>query len=126
VATVVLELAAPLMLARRTARTVVALGLFAMHANIYLLTDILYWESIIFLLLFPLSPDPPKAESVPAPAAVIASDTRRFVVTAALLVLCSLVAIGHQGRRFAAEQTAPAGAGVPVPNQPLTTLPALP
>jgi hypothetical protein len=119
VATVGLELAAPLMLAGRTTRTVVALGLFAMHANIYLLSDILYWQSIVFLLLFGLSPDPPGAEPAPAPAAVIASDTRRFVVTAVLLVLCALVAVGHQGRRFAAAQTARiATGGVPVPDQP--------
>jgi hypothetical protein len=108
VVTVGFELAAPLMLAGRRTRAVVALGLFGMHANIYVLTDILYWEAIAFLLLFGLSPDPP-----PAPAAADGFDVgnRAFAASSVLLILGALVAISHQGRRFAASQAAHAGAG---------------
>ena len=52
IATVGFELAGPLMIAGRKTRLCVALGLLAMHANIYVLTRILYWESMVLLVLF--------------------------------------------------------------------------
>jgi hypothetical protein len=100
VATVVFELAAPLMLVGRRTRATVALGLFTMHANIYVLTDILYWESMVFLLVFGLWPDEPTTEVAAAPAIALPSDGRSYVVTGGVLALCALVAIGRQGRRF--------------------------
>jgi uncharacterized membrane protein YphA (DoxX/SURF4 family) len=51
--TVGLELAGPLMLVGPRLRRSVALGLSAMHLNIYVLTaHILYWESIVLLIVF--------------------------------------------------------------------------
>ncbi len=54
IATVGFELAGPLMIAGRKTRLCVALGLLAMHANIYVLTRILYWESMVLLGLWVL------------------------------------------------------------------------
>lgn len=100
VATVAFELAAPLMLLGARARLIVAAGLFAMHTNIYVLTDILYWESMVVLALFGLSRDPPAQRELgevrmarPAPGA--------YVAAAVLIALCAIVAIGHQARRHA-------------------------
>ena len=52
VATIVFELAAPLMIGGGKTRRCAALGLLAMHLNILVLTHILYWESMVFLVLF--------------------------------------------------------------------------
>ncbi|MFN8644261.1 MAG: hypothetical protein U0802_22355 [Candidatus Binatia bacterium] len=38
----------------RLAARLVALGLLGMHLNIFLLTNILYWESLVMLTLFGL------------------------------------------------------------------------
>lgn len=100
-ATVAFELAGPLMLVGRRMRLCVALGLFGMHANIYLLTShILYWESMVLLLAFGLSSEPPQAERG-ADGPVLLVDDRRFAAAVALLVACAALAIAHQGRRFA-------------------------
>lgn len=119
IATVVLELGAALMVVGRVPRAVVALGLFAMHANIYLLTAILYWEAMVLLLLFGLSPDSPqmKAESASA------TPSRAFAAVAALLALCAALAVGHQGRRHALAESARAAGQArieptPVPPSP--------
>ena len=56
--TVAFELAGPLMLVGRRTRWLVAGGLFAMHVNILLLTgEILYWEAMLFLVVFAVVPD---------------------------------------------------------------------
>jgi hypothetical protein len=65
--TVAFELGAADDVGRRT-RAVVALGLFA-HANIYVLTPILYWESMVFLPLFDCPQTHTRAETVPVSAA---------------------------------------------------------
>lgn len=94
VATVGLELSGPLMLVGRWARVLVALGLFAMHLNIWVLTGVIvYWESMVLLLVFGLSADQPlRASAV----------TRRawFVPAAVLLALSAVIAISHQLWRF--------------------------
>jgi hypothetical protein len=97
IATLVFELSGPLMLVGRTTRAVVALGLLAMHANIYLLTDILYWESMVVLALFGLVPNLPPAV-VSEPQSSVA-ERRGFAVAAVILALCAVLAIAHQGRR---------------------------
>lgn len=101
VATTAVELAGPLMLVGRRTRLCVALGLIAMHANIFVLTHIAYWESMVFLLAFGLSADAPDAETVPESAGASRLHGRAFVGGAALLALCAFFAIGHQSRRFA-------------------------
>jgi hypothetical protein len=100
VATLGFELAAPLMLVGRRTRLCVALGLFAMHANIYVLTPILYWESMVLLLVFGLSPDPPNSETIGV-ATMVRSDDHAFTAGAALLAMCAFLAVGHQARRYA-------------------------
>jgi hypothetical protein len=103
-ATVCCELAGPLMLVGRRTRLCVAGGLFAMHANIFVLTHILYWQAMVFLVLFGVSSDPPSSGTMPEAAAVIDSGGRSFAASVALLVLCAFLAIVHQGRRFAQSQ----------------------
>jgi hypothetical protein len=99
-ATVVCELAGPLMLVGRRTRLCVASGLFAMHANIFVLTHILYWQAMLFLVLFGLSSDAPASRTMPE-AAAIDSGGRSFAASVAVLVLCAFLAVVHQGRRFA-------------------------
>jgi len=100
-ATVALELAAPLILVGGVVGAGVTLGLLAMHVNILVLTHILYWEAMVSLVLFGLLP----RRSTPAAAHAASVPTlfhgRPFVVSVLLLVLCSLLAIQHQSRRFA-------------------------
>jgi hypothetical protein len=98
-ATTGLELAGPLMLLGRRTRLCVALGLSSMHASIYVLTmHILYWESIVLLLSFGLTPDPPAAAgAAPAPR----RRDRAFALAAAALALTAAVAIGRQALRHA-------------------------
>ncbi len=96
IATTGFELAGPLMLMGRGVRLLVVLGLVGMHANIYVLTThILYWESMVLLLAFGLSPDVETSDSGPADG----SHGRAFAAGAGLLALCAVVAIGHQVRR---------------------------
>jgi len=101
VATVAFELAAPLMLVGSRARLIVAAGLLAMHANIYVLTDILYWESMVLLAVFGLSGDPPPQRETAQATVLSRSSPRAFVAAAVLLALCAIVAISHQARRYA-------------------------
>jgi hypothetical protein len=100
-ATVAFELAAPLMLVGRRTRLCVSLGLFAMHANIYVLTGILYWESMVVLLMFGLSADEPSTAAVPDSAAARTSTRGAFAAGVAFLSSCAVVAIGHQAWRYA-------------------------
>jgi hypothetical protein len=100
-ATLGLELAGPLLLAGRRVRLLVALGLIAMHANIYVLSEhILYWESIVLLAVFGLSSDPP-AGAVPDDAPRSPSWNLAFVAGVAGLAAAALIAVGHQARRNA-------------------------
>ena len=116
VLTVGFELGAPLMILGRTPRAVVALGLVAIHANIYLLTPILYWQAMLFLIVFGLSADVPSSEIAQRLAISTGSDTRRFAAAAVLLGLAAVLAVDHQARRFAQvrAQGAP-GPSVPAP-----------
>ena len=79
----------------------ITLGLIAMHASIFVLTHIAYWESMVFLLAFGLSSDTPSAENVPESSASSRSLGGAFIGAAALLALCAVLAIAHQSRRFA-------------------------
>lgn len=107
VVTLVVELAGPLMLVGRRTRFCVAAGLFAMHANIYVLTAILYWQSMLFLALFGWSPDQPSPAGVTASPSS-RSQRRTFAALAALLALGALLAILHQWQQFASSQAAAA------------------
>jgi hypothetical protein len=105
-ATMAFELGAPLMLVGGWIRASVALGLFAMHANIYGLTAILYWQSMVLLLAFGACAAGTSSPS--GAAAPDASGGRGFAVAAGLLAACALLAIFHQARRYArseADQT---------------------
>jgi hypothetical protein len=100
-ATLVFELGGPLMILGPRVRRCIALGLLGMHANIYLLTDILYWESMVFLAVFGLFGDEPTAQTVTERAASIDARDRVFAGAAALLALGAMLAVGHQARRHA-------------------------
>ena len=79
----------------------VALGLIAMHANIYVLSEhILYWESIVLLAVLGLSPDPP-ADAVRADAPRSLPWNLAFVAAVTGLAAAGLLAVGHQARRNA-------------------------
>jgi hypothetical protein len=122
IATVAFELAAPLMLVGGRTRLVVALGLFAMHTNIYLLTPILYWESMVFLLLFGLSPDEPDSQTTADRAMPIR--TPLFAGLAALLSVWAVLAVAHQASRYSVRQQALAAASTAwVRADPPTALP---
>lgn len=112
-ATLGFELAGPLMIASRNTRLVVAAGLFAMHANIYVLTGILYWESMVFLVIFGLSSEGPYSECARASVTAMRPDARAFAASAALLAFCAVLAIGHQSRWYARQPDTSAAAGVP-------------
>jgi hypothetical protein len=99
IATVAFELAGPLMLLGRRIRLVVALGLIAMHANIFLLTHIVYWEPVVLLLTFGLSADEPMLQVGASQPAGWLFDRRFTAVTAALAVFATL-AIAHQSWRY--------------------------
>ena len=115
VATLGFELAGPLMLVGRRTRLVVALGLLAMHANIYLLTPILYWESMVLVLMFGLSADVSSPETAVDRAMPILGQRRAFVAVAALLAVGAALAIDHQRRRWAQLHTLPASMPAPAP-----------
>ncbi len=104
VATMVFELGAPLMLLGGWVRIAFALGLFAMHANIYVLTPILYWESMVLLLVFGLSRDAGAVEAAPSGAS--AAPSRLFPIGAALLAVWAALAIWHQGHRYTTREAA--------------------
>lgn len=102
VATVAFELSGPLMLVGRRMRIFVALGLLSMHASIFFLTGhILYWESMVLLLCFGLSPAVPAERSPHSAAVSHRPRTGRFAVAVAVLAVAALFAIAHQARRFA-------------------------
>lgn len=118
VATMLFELGAPLMLLGGWMRIAFALGLFAMHANIYVLTPILYWESMVLLLVFGLSPDAAVAEPAPSPEA---SRSPAFAASAVLLATWALLAIAHQMHRYTAREAAKIAArDAPPPPPPPT------
>jgi hypothetical protein len=96
-ATILIELAGPLMIVGGRIRVAVALGLLAMHVNILVLTHILYWEAMVFLVLFGLLP---YAEPVAMTTAPGRSRRRLFLATAAALVVLALIGISGQSRRF--------------------------
>lgn len=104
ISTVGFEVAGPLMLVGRKTRALVALGLIGMHTLIYLLTHIIYWESMVLLALLGLSRDTPAAEGTGDPVFPTLFRDRRFVVITAFLVMCAILAVGHQRQRFAASQ----------------------
>jgi len=85
VATVAIEAAGPLMLAGRRMRRIVAFALLILHANIYLLTPVLYWQSMLLLVLFGLSSDPPPAEDDASRTPVFLTRRRVFAGCAAVL-----------------------------------------
>ncbi len=119
-ATVGFELAGPLMLVGRRVRLLVTAGLLLMHANIYLLTDILYWESMVFLVVFGLSWDAPTPETL-RPVTATRSHDRRLAGAAVVLATCALLAIVHQSRRFAHPEPASAAASVSPEPPPIAT-----
>jgi hypothetical protein len=122
-ATVVVEASGPLMLLGGRTRRMVALGLVLLHANIYVLTPVLYWQSMLLLVLFGFSSDPPAADD--ELAGVPSLLTRRWVFTgcAAMLAVVSVVAIAHQARRAARYQRGAATS--PPPPAPPSPAPAV-
>ncbi len=101
VATVAVESSGPLMLVGRRTRRTVALGLLLLHANIYVLTPVLYWQSMLLLVLFGLSSDPPSADDDSGRAPSLLTRPWVFAGCAALLAVAAVIAIAHQARRAA-------------------------
>ena len=99
VLTIIVELAGPLMIAGPRARRLVAMGLIVMHTNIYILTGILYIQSIALLALFGMVSDA-DLEDAPARVAPPVLHNRTFFRVAVLLAFCAVLAITHQGRRY--------------------------
>jgi hypothetical protein len=118
IGTVVFELAGPLMVVGPRIRLLVTAGLFAMHANIFVLTGILYWESMLLLALFALTP---QSDAAPAPEPTPSRSDRRYWAAVAILVLCAGLAVAHQARRYAEHATH----GEPVPPAAQAPTPAL-
>ena len=105
--TVAFELSGPLMLVGRRARWLVAGGLVAMHVNILLLTgEILYWEAMLFLVVFAIVPDDEETATATATEAPIAGAP--FVVAVVSLVIASTLASRHQAIRFRQRNQPPA------------------
>jgi hypothetical protein len=121
-ATVVFELAGPLMMLGDRVRVIVAIGLLGMHLNIYLLTHILYWESMVLLIVFGVLPN----EETPQPRAAappMLASRRAFIASVATLGVATLIAIGHQRDRYHARapghadrNTRPARLAEPAPS----------
>ncbi|MDX2168256.1 MAG: hypothetical protein SF182_14375, partial [Deltaproteobacteria bacterium] len=106
-ATVAFEGSGPLMLVGPRLRRLVAAGLLSMHGNIYLLTDILYWESMVLLVAFGLlSREPAAVEDGWRGASVPFG--RRYVAAVALCVVVAGLGVAHQARRFTAAHDAAA------------------
>jgi hypothetical protein len=108
-ATIVFELAGPLMLVGRRARVFVALGLISMHAAIYVLTDIPYWQSVGLLVTFGVfgriaQIDDAVVSTHATSKARLGAD-RRFVVAAVLLAAIGFAAIAYQGWRDGVRST---------------------
>ncbi|HXT00245.1 MAG TPA: hypothetical protein VN915_06195, partial [Elusimicrobiota bacterium] len=102
-ATVVLELSGPLLLGGPLARRLVASGLLLMHASIFLLTRIRYWEAAALLVAFgllPWEPVPDDGGREPFPS------RRAFRTAACALAACGLLAVVHQSRRAGASAQA--------------------
>ncbi|WP_266218977.1 hypothetical protein [Paraliomyxa miuraensis] len=103
VGTMVVEAAGPALLGPKRIRALAALGLLVMHFNIFVLTGILYWESMVLLVLFGLPLEGPleePAERAPrAPRSAVLLDVRVFVPLAALLCTGWVVGVGYQGFR---------------------------
>lgn len=95
VLTVVLEACAPAMLFSKVASRMIAVGLIAMHGNIYLLTHIPYVQSIYLLACFGLF-------VVPDDETPIRALGGRFGGAAAVFSGLALLAMMHQGARFSA------------------------
>ena len=98
-ATVIFELAGPLMMLGGRVGVIVALGLLSMHLNIYVLTHILYWQSMVLLVLLGVLPHEERRPSKAAPLPMLASP-RRFVGSVVTLSVGALLAIGHQHHRY--------------------------
>lgn len=115
--TVGFELAGPLMLIGRRVGVFVVLGLVAMHLNLYVLTPILYWQSMVLLPLFGLSPDSRDSPYTRPSLAPAFLQGGAFVFAAVLLGVGALGAIGHQASRFADARRVrpPATAALEVP-----------
>jgi hypothetical protein len=120
--TILVELAGPLMIVGGGIRAAVALGLLAMHVNILVLTHILYWEAMVFLVAFGLLPS---AEPLARSAAAVRSRSILFPAGAAALVLLALFGISRQSRRFAEWYVVGAAAPPPLAAAP-DALPAKP
>ena len=126
--TVALELSGPLMLVGRRTRWLVAGGLFAMHLNILLLTgEILYWEAMLFLVVFAIVPDDEEVATATPTEAPVGGTL--FVPAVVLLVVASALGIRHQAMRFhqrhpqTAQVPPPPPAPLPPPAAPPPTLP---
>ncbi len=99
VLTVAFELAGPLMLVGRRTRWLVAGGLLAMHVNILLLTgEILYWQAMLFLVVFAVVPDDEEVATATATEASVTGTS--FVLGVLALVVASALGIRHQAMRF--------------------------
>lgn len=109
VGTIVVECAGPALLGPRRIRALAAFGLVAMHFNIFLLTGILYWESMTLLVLFglPLWDAVERDPEIPGTAGLL--HDRAFVPLAALLGILWVVSVGHQAVRHHERQPVPAG-----------------
>lgn len=117
-ATVFFEAAGPLMLIGPWLRRLVAAGLIAMHLNIYVVTDIVYWESVVLLAAFGLIGPAPAAPAAAAAFRPVVPSGARFGAAVAVLALCALLAVRHQAGRFAAAHEAAAPAVAPMPSAP--------
>ncbi len=98
VGTMVVEAAGPALLGSKRIRALTAFGLWAMHFNIFLLTGIMYWESMVLLVLFGLPFGEPGERDPQAPRSALL-DNRVFVPLVALLGITWVVSVGYQGAR---------------------------
>ena len=125
-ATMIFELAGPLMMLGGRVGVIVALGLLSMHLNIYVLTHILYWQSMVLLILLGVLPHEETPPSRAAPRPIFASRPW-FVGSVVTLGVAALFAIGHQRHRYnawaaprAAPNTPPVPVAEPAPTPPPT------
>lgn len=100
VGTMVVEAAGPALLGPKRIRALTAFGLWAMHFNIFLLTGILYWESMVLLVLLGLPVGGPvgePGERAPRSAALLGN--RVFAPLVAILCTTWVISVGYQGVR---------------------------